>query len=302
MHIATFLSPLLFLTLPSLVVSDPTPTTPNHELDIRGYGKCYDLKTRDPQTCKCYPEYEEPKDHGGYWKKRQEADAEAEAEAKKGGYHYEECVCPDYPNTELDDGYGGGGWEWKGHGGGGHPKCVCKGDHQTYNPKTRECECDDGYQPWTPPNHYKRGEKKGGNKHKLICKPGPTQSAGPGGYKRSPSLHEAIKMRKQDERGVENLLGCKDEEKACESHGSWKCVDVSSLLWSCGACPGEGVDCGAVPGVSEVSCQRGHCVIESCRRGFTLTNTPNIEYLSNTTCVYENDQSPSKSWFVAQAN
>nr|XP_019047943.1 hypothetical protein I302_04563 [Kwoniella bestiolae CBS 10118]OCF26873.1 hypothetical protein I302_04563 [Kwoniella bestiolae CBS 10118] len=280
MHIATILTPLLLLILPSFVVSDPTPTTPDSQLDIRGYGRCSNLETRDSYTCKCYPEYEEPRNHGGYWKKQEQPETDAEAEAKKGGHHYEECVCPDYPYTELDD----RGWGWnQGKGGyGGHPKCVCKGEHQTYNPKTRKCECDDGYKPWTPPDHYKRGEKKGGHKHKLICKPGPTQSAGPGGYKRSPSLHEAIKMREQDERGVENLLGCRDQEKASD-------------VWF-------NKDCGAVPGVSEISCQEGHCLIESCRRGYKLTNTPSAEYLTNTTCVSENDQSPNKSWFVAQVN
>ncbi|WWC64140.1 uncharacterized protein I303_106748 [Kwoniella dejecticola CBS 10117] len=327
-YFATLILPLL-ITLPTLISSSPSPKpdpTRTDPLEVRGYEthpKCYNYETRDPHTCKCYPEYEEPQDHGhGEWygKRAEEttaaaaaAAADIEAQNKKGGHHLEECVCPDYPNTELDDGWGSGEWKRKGgekeH---QHPKCVCKGQHQTYNPHTRKCECIKKWCPWTPPGHYKRGEKKGGHEHHgLKCRPcGPTGSAVPpgqggggggygGGYrKRSPSLHEAMQMRKDDERGVETLLGCKDHERACESNGHWRCNDVSSLLWSCGGCPGEGVDCGAIPGVSEVVCDQGRCLIESCRRGYTLINKPEIDYLTNTTCVNEND-SP-KHWFVNQ--
>ncbi|WWC73201.1 uncharacterized protein I206_107167 [Kwoniella pini CBS 10737] len=314
-YFATFILPFL-VTLPIFILSKPNPT-PTDPLEVRGYDnypKCYNYETRDPHTCKCYSEYEEPKNNWYYKRAEETTIAQVDTQSKKGGeHHLEECICPDYPNTELDDGWGIGDWKRKGkdH---EHPKCVCKGNHQTYNAHTRKCECIKNWCPWTPSTHDKRSGKKGGyGHHGLDCKPcGPTGSPTPpgnggggggggygGGYKkRSPSLHEAMQMRKTDSRGVEDFMGCKDQEKACESNGNWKCVDVSSLLWSCGGCPGDGVDCGSVPGVSEVTCHQGRCLIESCRRGYKLTDKPDIDYFTNTTCVNEND-SP-RHWFVAQ--
>ncbi|WRT68957.1 uncharacterized protein IL334_005939 [Kwoniella shivajii] len=292
--IALFVLPLLAYS------SDPTPTQP----EVRGYDewqhqhpKCNDLITRDHITCKCLPQYQEPTSASSHYGKR------SEVEERKGGEEQlEECVCPDYPNTELDDGWDYGHYKRGGKGGSGgdddHPKCICKGDHQTYNPKTRKCECDDGYQPSTSGGHYKRGGK-GHGQHHLVCKPGPTGSAIPA-RKRSPSLHQAIKMREQDDRALERFLGCDSGENACETEGTWSCFNVKSLLWSCGARPGQGIDCGAAPGISEVKCHQGKCLIETCRRGFTLTDIADSEYGTNTTCVSVNRKSSSVPWFVAQ--
>ncbi|WWC91322.1 uncharacterized protein L201_006265 [Kwoniella dendrophila CBS 6074] len=330
MYFATILPSLLLVILPLSVSSspdpDPTPTEPS-ELDIRGYDyghhqpKCYDFETRDPDTCKCYPEFDEPDSHyggwgnNGHWKKQENSQVEAQHKGKGNEPHYEECVCPDYPNTKLkhSNGYYGGGYDsyqngqWKRNGDYGHskPKCVCKGEHQTYNPHTRKCECDEGYEPWNPNSHYKRGGKHGGGGHpdKLICKAPPTGSAVPGyKKKRSPSLHQAIKTREQDKRSLENLLGCKKDEEACESSGTWTCLTTNSLLWSCGGCPGQGIDCGAIPGVSEVKCENGLCLIESCQRGWTQIDEFNSEYNTSTTCISDTQKPFNKPWFVTQGN
>ena len=38
-------------------------------------------------------------------------------------------------------------------------------------------------------------------------------------------------------------------------------ISVQSSLESCGACPGEDLDCASIDGVDEVRCQKGQCVI-----------------------------------------
>ncbi|WVQ93308.1 hypothetical protein IAU59_000376 [Kwoniella sp. CBS 9459] len=300
-----------------LVLSSPSPTEKGTVQVERGWDqhpKCFDLPTRDPDTCECLPGFDEP----GYYK-RAEGVQPKDVEARgQGGWHQKDCVCPDYPNTYIDYGngqQGGGGYGgYKRKGGYGHePECKCKGNHQHYNPDTEKCGCDDGYEPVDDWSYDKRGSKGGHHPKPLKCKPCATPSGGyshgHGGkknYKRNPSLHEAVKMREQDERALESVLGCKDEEKACESNGSWTCTDVSSSLWSCGGCPGEGIDCGAVPGASEVKCHQGHCLIDTCRRGYTLNSIPSVEYGTNTTCVSSKDsatdsEKPKSSRFVNQA-
>ncbi|OCF31394.1 hypothetical protein I317_01150 [Kwoniella heveanensis CBS 569] len=307
------LSLIPLISLLPLALSSPSPTEGGSAVE-RGWDhqpKCNDLPTRDPDTCECLPGFYEP----GYYKRTEDYEAESKG---KGGHHYKECVCPDYPNTYIDFGNGGhGGGGGGGYGGykrkGGYepePECKCKGKHQHYDPDTEKCECDEGYEPVDDWYYDKRGGKGGHHPKPLKCKPCPTPSGGYGhggkkNYKRNPSLHEAIKMREQDERALETVLGCKDEEEACESNGSWRCTDVSSSLWSCGGCPGQGVDCGAVPGVSEVRCHQGRCLIDTCRRGYTVTPTPSPEYGTNTSCVSNNGsrgvESSKSHWFVNQA-
>ncbi|GAA5887227.1 hypothetical protein JCM16303_007383 [Sporobolomyces ruberrimus] len=47
--------------------------------------------------------------------------------------------------------------------------------------------------------------------------------------------------------------------------GGFECIDTSSNLESCGACPGQGgVDCSALPGVSASACVESVCEIWSC--------------------------------------
>ncbi|KAH9980421.1 hypothetical protein BJV74DRAFT_109935 [Russula compacta] len=58
---------------------------------------------------------------------------------------------------------------------------------------------------------------------------------------------------------------------------AWECVDIAHDLESCGGCvlpltaySPFGVDCTALPGVADVSCLSGQCVIRRCLRGYTL--------------------------------
>jgi len=69
--------------------------------------------------------------------------------------------------------------------------------------------------------------------------------------------------------------------------GGDECVDVANDPESCGGCVGlestddaVGIDCTSLPGVSISRCGKGKCIIDSCRKGFALSNngtacTPN---------------------------
>ncbi|KAI0266387.1 hypothetical protein BC834DRAFT_126187 [Gloeopeniophorella convolvens] len=84
------------------------------------------------------------------------------------------------------------------------------------------------------------------------------------------------------------LATCANGEQVCgTSAGSsgFECIDTARALESCGGCviPNpfllrshqgqEGTDCSALPGVSDVSCNAGRCLIRRCKRGFEVTNT-----------------------------
>ncbi|WWD21099.1 hypothetical protein CI109_105580 [Kwoniella shandongensis] len=235
---------------------------------------CSNTPTRDPTTCQCLPGFLEP----GY--------------SKRGG-GANGCVCPDAENTNLVYNYVNGKKT---------PLCVCIGDHQIYNTDAQKCECKPGYQSSTYNNH-------------LTCKPPTTstpcesstgiQPSGTGGFSgyRKRALNAAIERREMgnDARAVEETLGCKLDEKACEAEGTWTCTDITSSLSSCGGCPGDGVDCGALPGVSQVRCVTGNCVIDTCQRGYVLnyqTNAEGATTTSNVTCVPKHH----RPWFMAQGS
>lgn len=60
-------------------------------------------------------------------------------------------------------------------------------------------------------------------------------------------------------------------------NGGFECIDTSKDLEACGGCPlidepEAGVDCSSLPGVNEVACIRGECVVESCAPSFKLIN------------------------------
>ncbi|WVR09138.1 hypothetical protein IAU60_006200 [Kwoniella sp. DSM 27419] len=271
-----------------------TPTLTSHSVEQRSETtdnrkprpQCQNIPTRNHRTCHCLPGFVEPDD---YWRR------DLGVIDERNQPYYEDCVCPDKPNTYVDWGYGG----WKRKGGELHPQCRCKGDHQFYDIDDERCECKPGYEPVD--NHYFDNDKKGGHHRKpLKCKRRPQPS---GGYshgggkgesktKRAPSLREVIKMREADaadaslaSRALEDFLECDNDQKACKTHGQWACTDISSSLSSCGGCPGEGIDCGAIPGVSEVRCVMGSCVIDSCRRGYAISTAPDASWGINTTCT-----------------
>ncbi|KAF9005083.1 hypothetical protein BDQ17DRAFT_1353759 [Cyathus striatus] len=75
---------------------------------------------------------------------------------------------------------------------------------------------------------------------------------------------------------------------------AWECVDIQNDLESCGGCmvslnPGlpdaDGVDCTAIPGVADVSCVRGACVVNRCMPGYDLNS-------SKSSCIYSEEKDP----------
>ncbi|KAF8147746.1 hypothetical protein K438DRAFT_1625980 [Mycena galopus ATCC 62051] len=90
---------------------------------------------------------------------------------------------------------------------------------------------------------------------------------------------------------------CSAGQTACPIPGrgakSWECIDTQSELESCGGCiysddlprsSPHGKDCTAIPGVSDVSCVKGQCVIRKCISGYNLVGT-------SSECVYSMDHS-----------
>jgi len=69
---------------------------------------------------------------------------------------------------------------------------------------------------------------------------------------------------------------------ACGVYGggrrAWECVDTTHDLESCGGCTLPltryspiGTDCTSLPGVADVACLAGECVVRRCLRGYTLS-------------------------------
>jgi len=68
--------------------------------------------------------------------------------------------------------------------------------------------------------------------------------------------------------GVDSWSGMRDSE-------AWECVDTESDIESCGGCAiplnpfaPRGTDCTTIPGVSDVSCHSGSCLVHRCLPGF----------------------------------
>ncbi|KZS92436.1 hypothetical protein SISNIDRAFT_455623 [Sistotremastrum niveocremeum HHB9708] len=67
-----------------------------------------------------------------------------------------------------------------------------------------------------------------------------------------------------------------------QSHrGGYECVDADRDLESCGGCVGSadldapydmsGVDCSVIPGVNNVRCFKGRCLVDSCAKGWAVS-------------------------------
>ncbi|KAJ3540955.1 hypothetical protein NM688_g6154 [Phlebia brevispora] len=59
---------------------------------------------------------------------------------------------------------------------------------------------------------------------------------------------------------------------------AWECIDTASDLESCGGCtiafgrnPARGVDCTSIPGVMDVACASGSCVVRRCLPGWLVS-------------------------------
>ncbi|GJE89458.1 hypothetical protein PsYK624_055590 [Phanerochaete sordida] len=92
---------------------------------------------------------------------------------------------------------------------------------------------------------------------------------------------------------LERRVSCGAGQTACGVYGwqgfnsvdAWECIDTKTDLESCGGCmvpfgrtPAHGIDCTAIPGVMDVNCISGSCVVRRCQPGYVLS-------LDNTFCL-----------------
>ncbi|RDX45574.1 hypothetical protein OH76DRAFT_1407968 [Lentinus brumalis] len=77
----------------------------------------------------------------------------------------------------------------------------------------------------------------------------------------------------------EGTTACGVYERRGALSTPWECIDTMSDLESCGGCINpldafstRGVDCTAIPGVIDVSCVSGACVVNRCGVGYTRTS------------------------------
>ncbi|KAI0783350.1 hypothetical protein C8Q75DRAFT_810936 [Abortiporus biennis] len=100
--------------------------------------------------------------------------------------------------------------------------------------------------------------------------------------KACPSSHPKRELGEIQKRSA----ACSDGFTACGVYGwtglrsntAWECVDTQSDLESCGGCAiplnarsPHGIDCTAIPGVSDVSCGAGSCRVHSCLPGYSVS-------------------------------
>ncbi|KAH9475177.1 Protein priA [Psilocybe cubensis] len=84
----------------------------------------------------------------------------------------------------------------------------------------------------------------------------------------------------------------------------WECVDTQKDLESCGGCmiqssylfsKKDGVDCTAIPGVSDVSCVEGKCVVRRCMAGFSINKSGDscVEHIESSVFITQPDLTAS---------
>ncbi|TFK94951.1 hypothetical protein K466DRAFT_534758 [Polyporus arcularius HHB13444] len=77
----------------------------------------------------------------------------------------------------------------------------------------------------------------------------------------------------------EGLTACGIFGHSSFSHEAWECINTATDLESCGGCAfpldafsPHGLDCTAIPGVTDVSCVAGACVVRRCAPGFVTSD------------------------------
>ncbi|KAF9515754.1 hypothetical protein BS47DRAFT_1341696 [Hydnum rufescens UP504] len=68
------------------------------------------------------------------------------------------------------------------------------------------------------------------------------------------------------------------------SRTGFECIDTKTSLESCGGCtigfgsePATGVDCTNIPGASDIECEKGVCVVNACKEGWSRVGTSGCE-------------------------
>ncbi|KAK1922472.1 hypothetical protein DB88DRAFT_495222 [Papiliotrema laurentii] len=199
--------------------------------------------------------------------------------------HADNCCCGDQDNTILTI------QGCKGKGAYDTPVCVCQPSNSFYDPRKHKCVCKTGYRPSYNPDGTLRCDRHRGSDPSWPLRRA-TDEAGPEhGQQADPDTFD---------RSLETIIGCSIGERACRLGPAYVCTDIMSSLGSCGGCPGVAEDCGSLPGVDEVRCERGRCVIDSCIRGYTLATVerPSNSTLSTTACIAK--KSSGSSWLKIQ--
>lgn len=101
-----------------------------------------------------------------------------------------------------------------------------------------------------------------------------------------------IKPSHKHRRSLASPESCNPGLTACLVPGGranrYECLDTTSTLDSCGGCTsqGQGADCTALDGASDVQCLHGKCLISSCDKGWLLA-------FNGTMCIPKGEMSGS---------
>ncbi|OCH89939.1 hypothetical protein OBBRIDRAFT_755737 [Obba rivulosa] len=137
--------------------------------------------------------------------------------------------------------------------------------------------CSNGYTPWPPSNPsscacvFPKKECNG------VCGNFNTCTS-PQARKRAVPV--SMRARASCATG---LTPCGVPSSAWARSPAWECVDTESDLESCGGCAiplgggtSMGIDCAALPGVADVSCIAGACVVHRCMPGYQRARDGNF--------------------------
>ncbi|GFZ45770.1 hypothetical protein JCM24511_03500 [Saitozyma sp. JCM 24511] len=146
------------------------------------------------------------------------------------------------------------------------PEWSCDGNCKCQGPP-KECHDDDKWK-------ICLGEGKHAD-DKCQCKcPRKDMDACEGGY--LDNTCHCIKPSHKHRRSLAFPESCNPGLTACLVPGGranrYECLDTTSTLDSCGGCTsqGQGADCTALEGASDVQCLQGKCLISSCDKGWLL--------------------------------
>jgi len=110
-------------------------------------------------------------------------------------------------------------------------------------------------------------------------------------HQQQPQSHQThkrdLEKRKPTRLCYPGFTACKlDPWLARISSHKWDCINTQSDLESCGGCASpinkqtpSGIDCTAIPGVADVYCRAGSCVVQRCLPGYLLSS-------NRTTCLF----------------
>ncbi|KAI0081126.1 hypothetical protein K474DRAFT_1588492, partial [Panus rudis PR-1116 ss-1] len=139
----------------------------------------------------------------------------------------------------------------------------------------------------------KNGYSPSSDKKECVCLPPFSICNGIcGKFKSCPSSHP--KSKREIELDIQKREAvCDKGLTACGIYGwnglsskdAWECVDTNRDIESCGGCAipltlgtPRGIDCTAIPGVRDVSCHAGQCIVHRCSPGYVVS-------LDRTFCV-----------------